>query len=290
MRGIERIIMCRPKGAKGGARRCPSHSSKASISARNARRRATYASNKLKASGEQNSLEDKVTGSDGSGVELSSAVTEDSSQQSVSFSENPAFAQSIARDENGKLIKMYHCSEVDFDEFDAKFTGGGNDQYGSGFYFNPDLEITKAYGEYTHEVHLNLQNPMVITNGNMNDVTLDKQAVRKLLRSHPNAYTQPENDDDEYSILSDYSSQFWDKTEWTKPEMDKMLDDMADEYFSNEGNYNNLEIMFDEHTPIFRKSVHESTGYDGVIADLGEHGKHYIAWFPEQIQRIPKQG
>lgn len=281
--------MCRPKGAKGGARRCPSHSNKASREARNARRRATYASNKLKASEEESNLGNKVTSYTNQESVLPPAVTEDNSQQHVSFTENPAFAQSVARDENGQLMTMYHCSDVDFEEFDAKFTGGGNDQYGSGFYFNPDLEITKAYGEYTHEVHLNLKNPMVIKDGNMNEITLDREAVRKLLRSHPYAYTQPENDDDEYSILSDYSSVFWDKTEWTKPEMDKMLDDMADEYFSNEGNYNNLEIMFDEHTPIFRQSVHESTGYDGVIADLGEHGKHYIAWFPEQIQRIPKK-
>lgn len=279
--------MCRPKGAKGGARRCPSHSNKASIAARNARRRATYAENNRKA---REALEDNIANAtvDNDKSELSPAVTESASEQTVSFEENPEFALSVARDENGNLLTMYHCSDVDFDEFDAKFTGSGNDQYGSGFYFNPDLEITKAYGEYTHEVHLNLKKPMVIKNGNMNDVTLDREAVRKLLRSHPMAYAQPENDDDEYSILSDYSSKFWDKDEWSKPEMDRMLDEMADEYFSNEGNYNNLEILFDEHTDMFRKSVHESTGYDGVIADMGEHGKHYIAWFPEQIQRIRK--
>lgn len=272
--------MCRPKGAKGGGRRCPSHSNKASIQARNARRRATYAENKLKA---KEALEGKVAVAVDSPTvpTVSPAVTEP-------MAENPEFAGSTARDADGKLLTMYHCSNVDFDEFDAKFTGGGNDQYGSGFYFNPDLNITKAYGEHTHEVHLNIQNPMVISTGSMNDVTLDREAVRKLLRSHPYAYVQPENEDDEYSILSDYSSKFWDKTEWSKPEIDRMLDDMADEYFSNEGNYNNLEILFDEHTPAFRKSVHESTGYDGVVADLGEHGKHYIAWFPEQIQKIRK--
>lgn len=256
--------MCRSKNHPGGAKRCAGASDP---SARNARRRARYAERK-------NENSNKVAGD---------TVT------TTTVSENAFFTKSMARDADGNLIKMYHCSEVDFTDFDPAFTGSGNDQYGSGFYFNPDLEISKAYGEFTHEVHLNIENPMVIKDGNMNDVTLDKKAVRQILKAHPDAYVQPENDEDRYSLLSDYSSKFWDKTEWSKPEMDRMLDDMADEYFSNEGNYNNVELLFDESSHVFRQKVHETTGYDGVIADLGEHGKHYIAWFPEQIQRIPKK-
>lgn len=84
--------MCRPKSAKGGGRLCSSHSNKALITARNARRRATYTENKSKSrEALESNIVDATFFSENTVNEtnsLASAVTESASDRSVSFGES----------------------------------------------------------------------------------------------------------------------------------------------------------------------------------------------------------
>lgn len=211
-----------------------------------------------------------------------------SSVPSAAKKEETSFAESKVRSSDGKLLTVYHGSIADFSDFDPQFTGGGNDSYGSGFYFNTDQETANAYGNVTKKVSLNISNPITV-NGNesmsLNEVYIPADAAKKVLRSVPNIYEQP--DSEEMNPVGDYVPEFWDKDSHTRDEMDRMIDQMADEYFSD-ASFVELEGLFNGgETAHFRKALHEATGWDGVeVRFEREKSSHWIAWFPEQIKIV----
>lgn len=272
--------MCRSKrSGKGVERRCPSHKDPAKISARNAKRRTAYASRK---NGASQSIKPTTAPYTPSNVEAPA-------NEIVELVDGSSFTRSTVRDSDGKLIRMYHGSSVEFDEFDPAFTGKGNDAWGSGFYFTPNEKTARGYGGHMKEVYLNLENPIIVDgkeDPNLSNFILTNEQMKKIVKAHPNAYLQSNTDSDEIPFLGDYAAEFWDKDDWSKEETDKMLDSLVDEYFSY-GSYSSMEGLFGEdHSGAFRQAVHEQTGYDGVIVDFGDDVKHYVAWFPEQIQNL----
>ena len=64
-----------------------------------------------------------------------------------------AFANSVVRDNNGKLLKVYHGSPENFTVFKGKEIGG------LGNYFSPWESFAQMYGE-THAYYVNLENPI----------------------------------------------------------------------------------------------------------------------------------
>lgn len=72
------------------------------------------------------------------------------------------FKDSKIRNRDGKLIVMYHASNVDFDSFDKKYIGSGNGgaNFGTGFYFTPNKEYASEYGK-VKAYYLNLKNPFI---------------------------------------------------------------------------------------------------------------------------------
>lgn len=198
------------------------------------------------------------------------------------------FSESKVRDSDGNLLTVYHGSAVDFQDFNPEFTGGGNDSYGSGFYFNTDEATANAYGDFTKKVQLNISNPISVDgyeSMSLNEVYIPAEAARKILRSIPNIYEQP--DSEEMNPLGDYVPEFWDKEKHTKQQMDSMIDKMAKEYFSD-ATFVEMEHMFDgAETAHFRKALNEATGWDGVEVKFEREGSsHWIAWFPEQIKTV----
>lgn len=194
---------------------------------------------------------------------------------------------SVVRDEDGNLLVVHHGSAVAFDSFDAEFTGAGNDTWGSGFYFTTDEATARGYGEHSKSVLLNITNP-IRANGkesmNLGDVMFfDAKQSAAILKHHPDIYNQP-GDEDNWNPLGDYSPDFWDKDDWSREEIDRMVDSVAAEYFS-ETSWSSLEGVFPGgKSAAFRSAVRDVTGHDGVVADFGEDGTHWVAWFPEQIQ------
>ena len=63
-----------------------------------------------------------------------------------------------SEDGSYKTVKLYHGSFADFDEFDfvkgKQFKPGGADAYGEGFYFTPNIEQAKLYGDIIYEVEI----------------------------------------------------------------------------------------------------------------------------------------
>jgi hypothetical protein len=198
------------------------------------------------------------------------------------------FSKSQVRDSDGNLLTVYHGSAVDFHDFNPEFTGGGNDSYGSGFYFNTDQGVANGYGSFTKKVQLGINNPIRVDgleSMSLNDVRIPADAARKILSSIPNIYEQP--DSEEMNPLGDYVPEFWDKPSHTRKELDAMIDKMAKEYFSD-ASFVEMEHMFDGgETALFRKSLSQATGWDGVeVRFEREQLSHWVAWFPEQIKTV----
>lgn len=196
------------------------------------------------------------------------------------------FSKSKVVDANGQLIPVYHGSAIEFDEFSAEFTGSGNDSYGSGFYFNTDKDTAAAYGGYMKKVKLNITNPIKV-DGNesmsLNEISIPLKAVKQILKSVPNIYNQP--NDEDMNPLGDYSPKFWEKEHHSKAELDQMIDGMAREYFSD-ASFIEVEHLFEGgETDKFRRALSETMGWDGVeVRFPREKISHWIAWFPEQIE------
>lgn len=196
---------------------------------------------------------------------------------------------SAVRGEDGNLMVVHHGSAVAFDSFDPEFTGTGNDTWGSGFYFTTDADTARGYGEHGKSVLLNVTNPIRVDG--KEHMSLDGQMYfsaeqsAAILKRHPDIYNQP-GDEENPNPLEDYSPEFWDKDDWSKEEIDAMVDSVASDYY-DDVQWSSLEATFEGgKSAAFRSAVRDVTGHDGVIADFGEDGTHLVAWFPDQIQVI----
>lgn len=67
-----------------------------------------------------------------------------------------AMPKSVVRDESGKLLKVYHYTNNDFTVFDRGMARTGNEM--DGFFFAPDTESTREYGERRIAAYLNITN------------------------------------------------------------------------------------------------------------------------------------
>ena len=68
------------------------------------------------------------------------------------------FSNSKVRDSKGNLLKCYHSSNTDFDNFEIKDNVNGR-LYGSGIYFSTNSDYMFSYGKIGYECYLNIINP-----------------------------------------------------------------------------------------------------------------------------------
>ena len=75
------------------------------------------------------------------------------------------FENSQARDDNGRLLVVYHATDADFTVFDKAKQGSANDPgvWGSGFYFDTDQSFAEEFGSKSKPYYLNITNPLRTT-------------------------------------------------------------------------------------------------------------------------------
>ena len=71
--------------------------------------------------------------------------------------EPKGFENSKVRDKDGNLIKLYHGTNNEFNEFKLSENRFG---VGSGVHFSSNIKQAKNYGNIIKEVNLNIKNPM----------------------------------------------------------------------------------------------------------------------------------
>lgn len=206
-----------------------------------------------------------------------------------------------------KYTNMMHGTRNDFNSFSSKHfgEGEGQQQYGDGFYFSDDESVAFRYlgeGENGFIIHadVTLNNPIHVDGmqeANLRHVMLTgDESLCNLMKMHPNIYNQPDAEDS--NPLGDYIPEYWDKKNWTKKELDNMIEEMVREYYAH-GSLLHLENFFacEGGIDIFHEGVRKYFGHDGIVVDWPERdiemesGKtihheesiYAIAWFPEQI-------
>ena len=192
-------------------------------------------------------------------------------------------------DSQGRPLIVYHGTGTNIEEFLPEFTGKGNDQYGSGFYFTTDRETAEGYttralndqskpgGTDNHNVipaYLNIRNPLVVEardTPNLYQIEVPASQAAKIIGKAPDIM-DPEN-----SILGDFFDDFWE----SGPKR-SMINRLAREYDWTLGSL--ATDIFRDHPTEYRQAVRDVLGYDGVQVNFPNGEKHFVAWFPNQIK------
>ena len=173
---------------------------------------------------------------------------------------------------SGYTTKAYHGTSADFFTFDKNRVGKGTDQYGAGFYFASDKEAAGHYGNRVIDSALKLENPYVISSTNLLDaeIMLTEEEAYEVLKRHPKIY------DPEESPLGDYYDSYWETgvEEW-------MIEDLAAQ--NTELGYLDSDL-FRDYPNELHEAVRDVTGHDGVVVNLSNGEKFYIAWFDNQMK------
>ena len=89
-------------------------------------------------------------------MEAVKSVNKSKAQKLVQQAAEAAMPKSVVRDSKGKLLKTYHYTNSNFTAFDRSTARTGNEM--DGFFFAPDAESTREYGERQIVAYLNITN------------------------------------------------------------------------------------------------------------------------------------
>ena len=177
------------------------------------------------------------------------------------------FAGSKVKDGVGNPIVCYHGSKSVINEFDFKYTGQGNDQIGSGFYFTTDRDEARAYGGNIHECYLAITKPLDADKVG----SVSKDAIRRIIMKAPNLEDGLSNwGDVSYEGRESVIRRAIENYEIRGENIVKGLFNLANDFYDGE-------------VKAFNSRIHLTLGYDGVVKH--HQGKtHYVAFFPYQIK------
>lgn len=105
----------------------------------------------------------------------------DSAGRELTMQQQEYFKDSEVRDEDGRLIPVYHGSQAQFTEFSADFMSMHGSMEGQGFYFTDNRSMAEGYkrdGGQLLEDYLNISKPL-----SDSEVTMTKAELKKLLKA-----------------------------------------------------------------------------------------------------------
>lgn len=105
----------------------------------------------------------------------------DSEGRELTEQQQEYFKDSEVRDEDGRLIPVYHGSQAQFTEFSADFMSMHGSMEGQGFYFTDNRSMADGYkrdGGQLLEGYLNISKPL-----SDSEVTMTKAELKKLLKA-----------------------------------------------------------------------------------------------------------
>lgn len=197
---------------------------------------------------------------------------------------NEARLASIVKDyalAKGFTYFGFHGTPADrFNEFDRERVGRmGTDQWGAGYYFASDKNVSRQYGRTVFDVAIKMDNPLVLHSDMRTpnfidageDVKLTPQQTYEVIKRHPELDR----------VLGDYFAEWWD--EGTK---DWMIRDLATKYdYSNIGYLDS--DLFADYPNELHEILRDVVGYDGVVVDFDQSPvRYYVPWFNNNIKSI----
>lgn len=193
------------------------------------------------------------------------------------------FGKSKVLDADGKPLIVYHGSGTIISEFSHEFSGQGNEQLGSGFYFTTDETEAERYTLATIKGKEKLggtDNPSVVKvflkiekplKENTPDTATKKQ-IKQFISSSP-IFEQ---------VLGDFGDIEYDGRE-------NIINDVVDNYYQSYETLLRLintigNDFFKGHEKELLEGANKIFKYDGVEHQHENGIKHYVAWFPTQIK------
>ena len=183
----------------------------------------------------------------------------------------------------GYKLHAYHGTNAEFTVFDTGKQGQGIDQFGAGFYFANNSDVSERYGNRMIESYLKLEKPIRILRkgerGNLFDVHITKAQAYQVLKRHPLMY------DPEESPLGDFYEEYWEvgAKEW-------MVKDLAGR-FTSIGELDSTNMLFRDYPNELHEALRDVCGFDGVQihfetdAMIDERNdEYYVTWFPQQAK------
>ena len=204
------------------------------------------------------------------------------------------FGESKVVDAEGKPLVVYHGTGTTIEAFDPSFTGKGNDQLGSGFYFTTDSDQAKGYETHTLpfsnvgklggndnpntvSAYVSIKKPILLSadQDNLRDVVITQRQAAEIIKRAPNIY-----DADESPLVN-----------WIDNNGKNFTPNQVDKIAKEYDNPLALENDFFRDSPTeFRKALHDATGHDGIIKEFPDGSKHVVSWFPNQIKSVNNRG
>ena len=115
----------------------------------------------------------------------------DEQQRMVDEAAEEAMQNSRVRGKDGKLLRMFHGTRAEFNEFDRDYIGSTGRFEGSGFNFTPYEGRAKSYGGNVYTGYLNIERPL-----SAESKTISVQKLAQIIRE-----ADPTGD----NIISDYA-------------------------------------------------------------------------------------
>ena len=216
----------------------------------------------------------------------------DSEGNKLTAAQHKFFKDSKVVDEQGQLLVMYHGTGTTINEFQESFTGQGNDQYGSGFYFTNSEEEAQAYTVKDKNgmdkpggmdqpnvvpAYVNITKPIIVNGASLNDAPVDLTQAQAeiIIRKAPNVRAQDGPMSDWHDITRG-GVKAWMFTDVARNYTGASLISLENDFYHNDAT-------------AFRNAVRDVLGYDGVITTFDNGKQHSVAWFPVQIKRIDNQ-
>jgi len=205
-------------------------------------------------------------------IRRSQSIIEDDTSD---ITDNPAFKawfrDSKVVDKNGNPLVVYHGSEKVFDVFDDQFIGQTGTMEGNGFYFTPDIDKSKMFGDTIYSVYLSIQKPL-----SWNRKTITKANLKKLINAVARedefflSNYGDENDLGYQTVLNTATNMLYD---YNNTDIDLVHD-----IFNSAGRDRNI-----------FKILTKSLGYDGIFVPANDKGSRFdiwVAFYPGQIKTV----
>lgn len=217
----------------------------------------------------------------------------DNQGRTLSKEQQEFFKDSKVRDENGKLLEVYHGTPSGgFTIFDANKLSRDTKttQYGKGFYFTDKQNLAKAYSEgensQLYSVYLDIKKPFTISWLDDKSHNLDRTGLKKILLEGNNNEFYDEWVADSLANIESLGN-------LTKKEISNMSkEEKAELFLKGEYDRFNDQHVLKELVRVFNTnaelidSMQRNLGYDGIIVKDKLRGNQYIAFNSNQIKNV----
>lgn len=207
-----------------------------------------------------------------------------------------AMKNSKIRDEDGKLIKVYHGTQDMFYEFDTSKKGGKNGTAeGFGIYTSDNPEVTSAYGDRQIKMYANITKPATST-----QKTISAASLAKLIKDTCKKQAQQMVDDGEYDSVKDALMDTWVSNYVYTYDigMERAYREVANSIL--QANDNDMDIIqevmagmairdYSEAMEFYRDSLTPITGFDGFVtqwknSNTGKKSNIILAFDSNQLK------